>query len=151
MPDDFEAELEKLAVRHARALAQDVTALILGRLGIASASSPTRVRAARKPADRVAADRVAVVSGSKKRQRLSRLDRDQVIERVASAIAGSDGLSSGEIEALTKLPRGQVVGALRTLKESGRIFMAGEKRLARYGPTRAVAERASQAGRSRGR
>lgn len=71
------------------------------------------------------------------------------MERVASVVAGSEGVSAGEVERLTHLSRGQVVAALRALKESGRIFMAGDKRLARYGATRAIAERASQAARSK--
>lgn len=143
MPDDFEVALEKLVADHARALAQDVTALILGRLGIAKA--PAVGRAAPTSSNRGGKVKSLPKPGRAKRTRLSSRERDDVVERVASAVTASDGVSSGEVERLTKLTRSQVVAALRALKESGRIFMAGDKRLARYGATRAVAERASSA------
>lgn len=149
MADDFQVELEKLVARHARALADDVTTLILGRLGVAARPPRSPVGASAPKGAAKRGEAKGTVAPVRRRKRSSSGERDDVMGQVAGVVSSSEGVSAGDVERLTRLSRAQVVVALRALKESGRIFMAGEKRLARYGATRAIAERASHAARAK--
>jgi phenylpyruvate tautomerase PptA (4-oxalocrotonate tautomerase family) len=184
MAEGLERDLEELIERHARELARDVTALLLRRLGLPSASSlamgpqaapnpratgsrevvtteasaapnpdappppPTRTlldAASHPPARSARRERATKPDGAPVRHRSTLAEKAHAIERVAEVIGASDGLSLGEIERAAGLPRPVVASAIKALKDGGRVFMGGTKRLARYATTLEVAERASEA------
>jgi hypothetical protein len=164
MADPFEVELEQLVAKVARGLAQDITALILRRLGIAGPDgragsgiaragalgrgSAARLRGAangrEKPASaRPQRARPGGTGGGAPRIRATREERTRIAAEVERVIGAGSGLSLGQIERASSLPRGAVTAALKTLKEEGRAFMGGTKRFARYAATQAQADRAS--------
>jgi hypothetical protein len=162
MADPFEAELERLVSRFARDLAHEVTALILGRLGIERAESRSLVdgrrRSAPSPASAAGAGgasrapekrRAAAPPRAKpetqvrRRQRPTREQRAATTEQVANAVAARSSMNVGELEHETGLSRTIITSALKTLKQEGRVFMGGTKRFARYAVTQAAADQAS--------
>jgi hypothetical protein len=161
MADPFEAELERLVSRFARELAHEVTALILGRLGIERAETrglvDGRRRSAPSPASaagnggasrspqkqRAAPPRAKPEPQVRRRQRPTREQRAATNEQVARAIAARSSMNVGEIEHETGLSRALITSALKTLKQEGRVFMGGTKRFARYAATQAAADQAS--------
>lgn len=162
MADPFEAELERLVSRFARDLAHEVTALILGRLGIERAETRTLVdgrrRSAPSPASAAGAGgasrspekrRAAATPRAKaepqvrRRQRPTREQRAATTEQVAKAVAARSSMNVGELEHETGLSRALITSALKTLKQEGRVFMGGTKRFARYAVTQAAADQAN--------
>jgi hypothetical protein len=159
MADQFEVELQSLVTKVARELAQDITRLILRRLGIEGASPRTSSRgrgvasgsvtkalrqaAKGRPKGGNAAAGKAKGRTAPTRTRTTSEERAAIIEKVAGVVENSDGLSVGEIERESGLSRAAVAAALKLLKEQGRTFMGGTKRFARYASTQTVADRAS--------
>jgi len=160
MADPFEAELERLVSRFARELAHEVTALILGRLGIERAETRGLVDGRK----RATASAAAVASGAgrspekrrpaatarakpepqvRRRHRLTREQRAAAADQIARAIAARASMSVGELEHETGLARALVASVLKALKQEGRVFMGGTKRFARYASTQAAADQAS--------
>lgn len=162
MADQFEIELQGLVTKVARDLVQDITRLILRRLGIEGAAS----RASGNKAHRASAGAVSktlrqagksrpkrpgVPSGKAKGRparssplpRASAEERAAMIEKIAGVVEKSEGLSVGEIERESGLSRAAVASALKLLKEQRRAFMGGTKRFARYASTQAAADQAS--------
>ena len=163
MADPFEAELERLVSRFARDLAHEVTALILGRLGIERAETrglvDGRRRSASSPASAAGAGgagrspekrRAAATPRAKpepqpqvrRRSRPTREQRAATTEQVAKAIAARSSMNVGEIEHETGLSRALITSAIKALKQEGRVFMGGTKRFARYAATQAAADQA---------
>jgi hypothetical protein len=155
MVQSFDAELEQLVSKMARDLAREITALILKRLGIAGSrglgeSPPGASKAAGR---RGRGTRRAGAAGDGRdatRVRSTAEQRARVVEQVERVIAGSNGLSLGEIEKKAALRRSSVAAALKALKDQGRTFMGGTKRFARYASTQAQADRASLEARRAG-
>lgn len=144
MADPFERELEELVRRYSQELTREITAIILRRLGVSA--EPARSRAA--PATRAprAAARAAEPTRAKpetRRKRASAEQRTAAVDEVARVVEASRGLSVGEIERSSGLPRAAVAAALKKLKDEGRVFMGGTRRFARYASTQAQADRAS--------
>jgi len=156
MADAFEEELEKLVTRLSRELAQEITSLILRRLGIegapgARALGPVVGRGGRilggprtSPGRRPRPARAPAPSKtSGRRTRSTAEERQAILREVESAVSSSSGLSLGEIEKKTGRSRAAVSTALKTLKDQGRMFMGGTRRFARYATSQAGADRAS--------
>lgn len=158
MADQFEVELQTLVAKVARELAHDITRLILKRLGIEGTLRVPRgdkrlaagaVSKALRQVEKGRARRPAPARGREKaappppRQRPSAEERAEASERIAMVVEGASGLSVGEIERQSGLPRGVVLSSLKALKEQGRLFMGGTKRFARYALTQAAADKAS--------
>jgi DNA-binding transcriptional ArsR family regulator len=151
MAEAFETELERLVARVAHELARDITALILRRLGVESASAPGQaaraLRGASAASSRAAVRRSAVGRPAKeptrRRGRASSEERAVMLAEVERALSGSGGMGLGEIERATKLSRSALTSALKALKEEGRVFMGGTRRFARYATSQAAADRAS--------
>ena len=159
MADQFEVELQSLVSKVARDLAQEVTRLILRRLGIDGAPprAPSKGRGvsagsvskALRQAAKGRAKRGGAASGKLKarsapaRTRTTSEERAAIVEKVALVVDSSEGLSVGEIERESGLSRTAVASALKLLKEQGRTFMGGTKRFARYASTQAAADQAS--------
>ena len=150
MANSFEAELEALVTRFARELCDEVTSLILGRLGIPREATRgvTRARAVEIPRpQRPAAPSKAKPAGVRRRARSTSEQRAASLDQIARVVSSSGGLSVSEIERSAGLPRAAVASALRALKDEGRVFMGGTKRFARYAATQAAADKASEAAR----
>jgi DNA-binding transcriptional ArsR family regulator len=160
MADQFEMELQGLVTKVAHDLAQDITRLILRRLGIEGSASRTSGNKARsapagavsktlRQASKSRPKRMGTPAGKAKgrpappRARTSSEERAAIIEKIAGVVERSDGLSVGEIERASGLSRAAVASALKLLKEQGRAFMGGTKRFARYASTQAAADQAS--------
>lgn len=172
----FEAEVEALAAKFARELTEQVTALILRRLGIEkpasrpgpsvhrlaapsasaaprAASSPARAPSSRAPearTRRAQAPAKPTKSAPEQPQRRARStpeERAATASLVERAVAVEGCVSSGDIERKTGLPPAVIATALKILKSEGRIFMGGTKRFARYATTQAAADKASRAAR----
>ncbi len=156
MATPFEAELEALVSRHARELTEEVTDLILGRLGIERGAARALTGLGR-PRAAGSRGQAAPAAPAKKREkpaagaparragrgRPTSEQRAASLDEVARVVAGSSGMSVSEIERASGLARGEVASALRALKEQGRVFMGGTKRFARYAASQAAADRAS--------
>jgi len=150
MQNSFEEELEQLVAKFSRDLAHEVTALILGRLGIEAKLTAPAARRAGGPGPRPRAS--AGVSTAKKpragkRSRMTSAQKSAAMENVLALLGGSTGLAVGEIEKRSGLSRSELGTCLKALKAERRIFMGGQKRFARYASTQAVADRASAAAR----
>lgn len=162
MADQFEIELQGLVTKVARDLAQDITRLILRRLGIegaaSRAASGNKARRASagavsktlRQAGKSRPKRPGAPAGKAKGRparppspRASAEERAAIIEKIAGVVEKSEGLSVGEIERESGLSRAAVASALKLLKEQGRAFMGGTKRFARYASTQAAADQAS--------
>ena len=65
-----------------------------------------------------------------------------VVDRVFISV--DPDKSAGEIERRSALSRAVVAGALKALKDEGRLFMGGTKRFARYATSQATADKASR-------
>ena len=158
MADQFEVELQSLVSKVARDLAQDVTRLILRRLGIDGAPPRAPSKARGVSAGSVSKALRQAAKGRPKRgatggrfkaqkpparTRTSSEERAAIVEKVAHVVENSEGLSVGEIERESGLSRTAVASALKLLKEQGRTFMGGTKRFARYASTQAAADQAS--------
>lgn len=163
MAQPFETELEQLAAKFARELTHEVTALILRRLGIektgtrslgggggggaprSSAAKPARGSVSSTPKRGASAKPVkAQAAKPSRRTRATLEERAASLNEVERIVAGSEGLSAGEIERKSGLSRAAVAGALKALKDEGRLFMGGTKRFARYATTQAAADKASR-------
>jgi biotin operon repressor len=162
MAQPFETELEQLAAKFARELTHEVTALILRRLGIektgtrslggggggaprSSAAKPARGSASSMPKRGVSAKPgKAQAAKPSRRTRATLEERAASLNEVERIVAASEGLSAGEIERKSGLSRAAVAGALKALKDEGRLFMGGTKRFARYAMTQAAADKASR-------
>jgi hypothetical protein len=150
MANSFEAELEALVSKCARDLAEEVTALILGRLGIERdaarglSSRSGRPAAVRIPPPRRASPPSRPRNGApRKRTRSSSEQRAASLDQVAKIVSASGGLSVSEIERQAGLSRTAVGAALKALKDDKRDFMGGTKRFARYAASQAAADKAS--------
>jgi hypothetical protein len=159
MADQFEVELQSLVSKVARELAQDITRLILRRLGIegapprtpskgrgvsaGSVSKALRQAAKGRPRRGGSGGGRAKARSAPARARTTSEERAAIIEKVAGIVGSGDGLSVGEIERESGLSRAAVASALKLLKEQGRTFMGGTKRFARYAATQAAADQAS--------
>jgi hypothetical protein len=150
MADPFERELEELVHRYAQDLSRDITGLLLRRLGIESALPAARSRApsatppARRPGRPPATpSRPSAAPPGRKRKRSTAEQQAAAVSEVARVVDASRGLSVGEIERASGLPRISVATALKKLKDEGRVFMGGNRRFARYASTQAQADRAS--------
>lgn len=149
MQNSFEEELEQLVSKFSRELAHEVTALILGRLGIES-SRPLEAARGRKAAGagkRRATPAKAKPAKPAKRSRMTVAQKAAAMDQVAALLGSSTGLSVGELEARCGLSRSELGTCLKALKEQGRVFMGGQRRFARYASTQAAADRASAAAR----
>jgi hypothetical protein len=162
MAQPFETELEELAAKFARELKDEVTALILRRLGIEKSASRPAATSARpvqsKPSRALAAPKRAAAAASASKGRIAKApptkpsrrtratpeERAQSLTSVERVVAGSDGLSAGEIERKSGLPGPVVASALKALKSEKRIFMGGTKRFARYATSQSAADKASR-------
>ena len=171
MAHSFETELEELAAKFARELSQEVTALILRRLGIekiaprssggggggsgggggARQASASRAPRATKP-KRGAPARAAAKPAAKpsRRTRVTVEERAATLDSVERIVSADQGLSAGEIERSSGLSRATVAAALKALKDEGRLFMGGTKRFARYATSQAAADKASREARGGG-
>lgn len=170
MAQPFEAELEELVAKFARQLKDEVTDLILRRLGIEraaprplagpkvsapkSARAPVASKRARgvgaRPAKAVAAEGAGGGAGggaNKKRSRATTEERAQTLTAIERIVAASEGLSAGEVERKVGLSSAVVAGALKALKAQKRIYMGGTKRFARYAMTQSAADKASRESR----
>lgn len=150
MVDAFQARLEELVRRTAEQLAQDVTALILERLGIGApvaTLAAARTTKRRAPAQGREPTRVVSSGPIKKRGRAPSTDRAEHLQAVERVVAASQGVGLGQIEKETGLSRATISSALRALKDEGRIHMGGNRRFARYASTQALADQASRAAR----
>jgi hypothetical protein len=158
MADQFEVELQSLVSKVARELAQDITRLILRRLGIEGAPlrTPSKSRgvsagsvskalrqAAKGRPRRGGSGGRAKGRSAPARTRTTSEERAAIIEKIAGIVQSGDGLSVGEIERQSGLSRAAVASALKLLKEQGRAFMGGTKRFARYAATQVAADQAS--------
>lgn len=155
----FDKELESIVNQHSqdfsRKLAQEVSALILRKLGIdqGALSSPRSSSGAGRPGRKKGAAKAAPApkaTPAKKatrapRKRASGEDRNAVLEKVYRAIASHEGMAVSEVIKATNLSRGAVTAALKNLKEQRRIFMGGTRRFARYANSQQLADRASEA------
>jgi hypothetical protein len=156
MADQFEVELQHLVARVAHELAREITSLILRRLGIdegrvarglgrlrgADLSQVLR-QGARGRARRGAGGSARLKGTPAPRARATTEERAAIVAQVERVVAGMEGLSVGEIERHSGLPRSAVASALKALKDQGRMFMGGTKRFARYATTQEAADRAS--------
>lgn len=70
-----------------------------------------------------------------------------MLDKVERIVADNEGLSAGEIERRSDLSRAAVAGALKVLKDEGRLFMGGTKRFARYATSQTAADKASREAR----
>ncbi len=158
MADPFEAELQSLVSKVTRSLAQDITRLILKRLGIEGTvraprgdkrlSSGAVSKALRQAAGKGSArpappTRARAKPAPVSRARPSADERAAALDHIVAVVAGASGLSVGEIERQSSLSRGTVISSLKALKEQGRVFMGGTKRFARYALTQPAADKAS--------
>jgi hypothetical protein len=156
MADQFEVELQRLVTRVANELAREITSLILRRLGIdegrvarglgrfRGADLPPVLRqGARGKGRRGASAGGTRPRGTAPRARPTTEERAAIVEQVERVVADSGGLSVGEIERSSGLPRSAVASAIKMLKDQGRMFMGGTKRFARYATTQETADRAS--------
>lgn len=167
MEQSFEVELEALAGKFARELAEQVTALILRRLGIerpaaarplavaprqAPAAPPAQPKgppAKSAPAKSARAAKPAKVEPVKAKRRV-RSTAEQLsagVNAVERVVATEGGVSASDIKRTSGLSAPVIATALRVLKKEGRIFMGGTKRFARYATTQAAADKASRAAR----
>ncbi len=170
MAHSFETELEELAAKFARELSQEVTALILRRLGIEKIAprspggsgggsgggggrqaSASRAPRATKP-KRGAPARAAAKPAAKpsRRTRVTVEERAATLDSVERIVSADQGLSAGDIERRSGLSRATVAAALKALKDEGRLFMGGTKRFARYATSQAAADKASREARGGG-
>lgn len=158
MAQPFEAELEQLVAKFARELKDEVTALILRRLGIEKPISrplPAASRASSKPARAPAPPKRAKSTKApapkpSRRARATPEERTATLNAIERVVAAEAGLSAGEIERKSGLPGPVVAGALKALKQDKRVFMGGTKRFARYAATQAAADKASREARGGG-
>src|SRR5262245_14847217 len=117
MAESFEGEIEQLVRRVARELAEEITVLILRRLGIEASSArrlgavggsqaaPLRARAGATPSrsKRGPAPAKAARDGARRhRSTAEELAKNQ--ERVGRVVSQSPGLALGEIERASGLP-----------------------------------------------
>ena len=156
MATPFEAELEALVSRHARELTEEVTDLILGRLGIERGAARALTGLGR-PRAAGSRGQAAPAAPAKKREKPAAgaparragprppttEQRAAYHDEVAPGRARSWGVCVTQKEPASGLARGEVASALRALKEQGRVFMGGTKRFARYAASQAAADRAS--------
>jgi hypothetical protein len=169
MAHPFENELEELTAKFARELSQEVTALILRRLGIeksasrpssggggsgggrAAATKPARAAKSKRgsPA-RSSASSAKTAAKPSRRTRATLEERTATLSKVERIVADNEGLSAGEIERRSNLSRAAVAAALKSLKDDGRLFMGGTKRFARYATTQTAADKASREARGGG-
>jgi hypothetical protein len=164
MAHPFETELEELAAKFARDLSHEVTALILRRLGIEKGggrsasidrgggggggrlSAAKAARGAAKPKRGAGKAQAAKAPAAKpsRRTRATLEERTATLDKVERIVTDNEGLSAGEIERRSNLSRAAVAGALKALKDEGRLFMGGTKRFARYATTQGAADKASR-------
>jgi hypothetical protein len=102
------------------------------RVAVAAAAAPSRRRGRRTRGARIS-------KGSPQHEAL--------LSKVEKTIVGSKGLSVSQVAKATSLPKLRVASVIRELKGSKRIFQAGERRFARYGKTKQIAQKASSAAR----
>ncbi|MEM6790519.1 MAG: hypothetical protein AAF715_23570 [Myxococcota bacterium] len=119
--------------------------------GVTTVVDPQAITAAQRPSrDRVTreSDRRETREGAVmpvRRRRTSQADRAADKARVLEHVRRLDaGVSRGAVAEILDLPPPAVGQILRALVEEGHIFRAGERRLARYGRTQELADRATQ-------
>ncbi len=82
-----------------------------------------------------------------KRRRRSSAGRAKLKEAILETVNASDGVALSDVAEAVGAPKTRVQPVLRALKDEGAIHQAGDRRLARYGRTKAIAEAASKAAR----
>lgn len=79
-----------------------------------------------------------------KRRRRSSASRAKLKEAVLQAVTNSDGMALSDVAEAVGASKTRVQPLLRALKDEGAIHLAGDRRFARYGRTKAIAEAASK-------
>ncbi|MCA9617393.1 MAG: hypothetical protein KC731_00130 [Myxococcales bacterium] len=81
------------------------------------------------------------------RRRRSSTSRAKLKEAVLQAVTNSDGMALSDVAEAVGASKARVQPLLRALKDEGAIHLAGDRRFARYGRTRAIAKAASKGAR----
>jgi hypothetical protein len=155
MESSFEAQLRDVTARVSEQLVQEIVQVIFARLGFAS-GAPAAFRAAVRSSAGHAPKHVskpgkvsAVKPAAKSKGGRKKGDKplDGRRQRLLSVISSSKGMSLGELQRSTGFPRTFVRRALKEFRGAGRVYMAGDRGLARYGTSQAVAQQAYVAAR----
>lgn len=153
MESTFESQLREATTRLSEQLVQEVVQIIFQRLGIGA-------RLDLKPAA-IPASGGGAAPGKKSVSKPSKVavpkpitprsERDRPLDarrqRLLTVVTSSRGLSLGELQRSTGFPRTFVRRALKELRSAGHVYMAGDRGLARYAGSLAVAQQAHVAAR----
>ena len=82
-----------------------------------------------------------------KRRRRSSAGRAKLKGAILETVNASDGVALSDVAEAVGAPKTRVQPLLRALKDEGAIHQAGDRRLARYGRTKAIAAAASKRAR----
>ncbi len=110
--------------------------------GVTAAESPQRQtpRAPRTPATPAKPRR-------KRGKRRSSANRAKLEQSVLAFVHDSNGVAVSDVAAGVGEPKSRVAPVLRKLRDAGTIHQAGDRRFARYGKTKTIAEAASKRAR----
>lgn len=116
-------------------------------------SKKPAVKAAKAPSAVKAAPKVAKASPKKAGGRIRRsgAELQKALEIVERAVKNSKGVAVGQVVKATGMKKASVAAALKELRSGRRIFLAGDRRFARYAGDARTAEAASSAARKSGK
>jgi len=127
--NDFRHELRSVVSRFADQLTDEVTSVILRRLGMKNGAAPLAA-ATKRP--------IAVPSNRSRAPAVAAAQRD----RIASFVTKSKGVSLSEIGRATGISSGALKYSLKLLRRQKKVYMAGDRGTARYAGNQSLADAA---------
>ena len=147
-PEKAKAQFKALAKKEGVPVAVEEMKQQLGKSEAApkkAAAKKTRAKKASKRATKKVAKKKA--ARKPRAPRATSAARQKNVAAVAKYIKSSKGVALADVVAATKLTKPQAAGAIRELKQAGKVYQGGDRRFARYASSKKAAEKASLAAR----